>query len=92
VTDITYTVNDPAIPITIDEFTYTLTYCRDIEWTYTATLADGSALPASIVFSIPSSGGGCLITVEATDNTEAGDFIVHVKGELPDLNSETMVF
>lgn len=46
----TYPIGDTALDITIPSFTYSITDCTDIVWTYTCTQNDGSALPSIITF------------------------------------------
>jgi hypothetical protein len=52
----TYNVGDPQLSFTFADFTYSVT-CSDIDWTYTATLADGSTLPTFIQVNTLASGG-----------------------------------
>eukprot|EP00347_Sterkiella_histriomuscorum_P010981 403374201 len=60
--DQTYTVNDALLEYSFSDFTYSTNCYDQKQWTYTATLTDGSSLPSHITFIQLSSGNGMKFT------------------------------
>eukprot|EP00347_Sterkiella_histriomuscorum_P002815 403366702 len=89
----TYTLSDPALTISIPEFTYSITDCSDSYiWVYSAYFSNGTSLPTGITFTQLTTGLGSKIVVNTADTTYINTHTIQITAVLNGLYTKSSSF